>query len=50
MVIYLVSFEPDFSLLSRNPNVTLMWEDETSGQREKELKDIRVDAKSLFPQ
>lgn len=49
-VIYLVSFEPDLSLLSRNPNVTLMWEDGTSGQREKQLKDIRVDGKSLFPQ
>lgn len=50
VTIYLVSFEPDLSLLSRNPNVTLMWEDGTSGQREKQLEDIRVDGKSLFPQ
>lgn len=41
VVIYLVSFEPDLSLLSRNPNVTLMWEDETCEQREEQLKNIR---------
>lgn len=42
VVIYLVSFEPDLSLLSGNPNVTLMWEDGTCGQREEQLKNIRA--------
>lgn len=41
VAIYLVSFEPDLSLLSGNPNVTLMWEDGTCGQREEQLKNIR---------
>lgn len=39
MVTYLVSFEPDLSLLSRNPNVTLMREDGTYGQGEKQIEE-----------
>lgn len=46
LVIYLVSFEPDLSLLSRNPDVTLMWQNGTYGQREKQLTNIRGGGKS----
>lgn len=35
MVVYLVSFEPNLSLLSRNPNFTLTQEDGTYGQKER---------------
>ncbi len=47
VMIYLVSFEPNLPLLSRNPNFTLMQEDGGCGQKEKETKNIRGNCNAL---